>query len=67
MKKPRINRHRYGFDIQLTQHIFFNTDINEWRFVPSIEFYRRPGVLDMLIFAFLCFQLEINRWRFDKR
>lgn len=66
MKKPRINKHRYGLCIQLAQNTFFDVDINEWHFLPSIEFHRRAGVVHMLVFAFLCFRLEIRRWRFYK-
>lgn len=67
MKKPRINKHRYGFCVQLTQHMFFDMDVNDWYIIPNIEFYRKPGLSDMLVFGFLCFQLTIHRWRFDKR
>jgi len=64
MKKPLISKHHYGFCIQLTHNIFFDIDYNEWHFIPSIEFHRRPRVTCMIIFAFLCFQLTIYTWRF---
>lgn len=65
MKYLRINKHRYGFNIQFTHHICFDMDYNEWRFIPSIEFYRRPGSVIIFKLAFLCFQLIIHKWRFD--
>lgn len=65
MKCLQINKHRYGFTILFTRNIFFDMDINEWNFIPSIEFYRKPGVTNMLVFAFLCFALTIHKWKFN--
>ena len=64
MKKPRINKHRYGWCIQFTQHVFFVADVNDWYFIPSIEFHRYAGVKHFVVFAFLCFKLSICKWRF---
>lgn len=67
MKKPRIATHHYGFCIRFTHNVFFDMDINYWRFIPSIEFDRRPGVSYAIIFGFLCFDLTIYRWGIYKR
>ena len=66
MRKLRMNKHRYGFCIELGQHICFDMDINDWRFIPSIEFHRRPKLINIVVLAFLCFELRFYRWRFDK-
>jgi hypothetical protein len=42
-------------------------DINEWHFIPSIEFYRRPEFAAIFKVAFLCFSLAIYRWRRNKK
>ena len=67
MKKPRINKHRYGWCIQFTQHLFLDLDINNWWFLPNLEFDRRPGTCDRFIFSFLCVSLTFYRWRFDDK
>lgn len=68
MKHLQKNKHHYGFVIQFAHDIFFYMDYNEWHFMPSIEFYRRPGAIlrYFFVFAFLCFTLKINIWRFEK-
>jgi hypothetical protein len=63
MKDFQINKYRWGFCISFTRNIFFNMDINEWHFIPSIEFYRRPEFAYIFKVAFLCFSLAIYRWR----
>lgn len=66
MKHLPIYKHRYGFWIRLGHNIFFDMDYNEWHFIPSIEFYRRPDTIHtryIFVFAFLCFTLKINIWR----
>lgn len=66
MKHLQINKHHYGFTIMLTRNIFFDMDTNEWHFIPSIDFYRRPNTARIfVIFAFLCFSLTIYKWRFN--
>lgn len=62
MKHLRIDKHRYGFCIPFTRNIFFDMDINDWNFTPSIEFHRRPELTNMFVVAFLCFTLTIHRW-----
>lgn len=70
MKKLQMIKHHYGFIIQFTEDIVFDMDTTEWRFIPSIELRRRPGVFGdtyshlpyLLTFAFLCFSLTIYKW-----
>ena len=64
MKKLRINKNRYGWSVELAQNLFLDLDVNNWWFLPNLEFDRRPGNYDTLIFrfSFLCVSLTFYRW-----
>jgi hypothetical protein len=59
-----IYKNRAGFSIFGKQHSFFSMDINQWYFLPSIEF--RNFDTYRLTIGFLCFHFCWQVWKKNK-